>query len=99
MNIEKNCDGTSLTAALEGRLDTHTSVRLEAELKDSIDGVTELIFDLEKLDYISSAGMRVMLALKKAMEKHGGSIKVRNVSPEIMEIFDMTGFSEMLTIE
>jgi anti-sigma B factor antagonist len=98
MNINKNSEGSKLTFALEGRLDTTTSPQLEAELRSSVNGVTELVFDLDKLDYISSAGLRVLLAAQKVMNRQG-EMKITNVKPEIMEIFDVTGFVDILNIE
>ncbi|MBO4360835.1 MAG: STAS domain-containing protein [Eubacteriaceae bacterium] len=98
MTINKTKDGEKLTIALEGRLDTTTSPQLEADLRSSVDGVTELVFDLEKLDYISSAGLRVLLSAQKVMNRQGDMI-IRNVKPEIMDIFDVTGFVDILNIE
>lgn len=98
MNITKNLEGSKLTVALEGRLDTTTSPALETELRTSVDGVTELVFDLANLEYISSAGLRVLLSAQKVMNKQG-EMKITNVKPEIMEIFDVTGFVDILTIE
>ena len=98
MNISKNIDGTTMNIALEGRLDTTTSPRLEEEVRADIEGITELNFDLAALEYISSAGLRVLLAAQKIMNAQG-AMTVKNVSPEIMEIFEVTGFSEILTIE
>ena len=98
MTITKNLDGTKLTIALEGRLDTTTSPQLEAEMHPAIDDATEVIFDLEKLAYISSAGLRVLLSAQKIMNKQG-SMTIKNVCPEIMDIFDVTGFVDILNIE
>ena len=98
MTITKKVDGSSLTVALEGRLDTATSPQLEGELRSAVNGITELIFDLDKLDYISSAGLRVLLSAQKVMNKQG-EMKITNVKPEIMEIFDITGFVDILNIE
>ena len=98
MIINKAINGTSLTLFLEGRLDTATSPELETVLKESLDGVTELIFDFEKLAYISSAGLRVLLAAQKRMNSQG-PMKVVHVAEIIMEIFEVTGFSDILTIE
>ena len=98
MTIDKKKDGSKLTFALEGRLDTTTSPDLEAQLKESTDGIDDLVFDLAKLEYISSAGLRVLLSAQKIMNKQG-SMKVINVNEDIMEIFDVTGFSDILTIE
>ena len=98
MNISKELNGQDLVIALEGRLDTTTSPELENELKGSLDGVANLTFDLAALDYISSAGLRVLLSAQKTMNKQGDMV-VKNVSEEIMEVFEVTGFSDILTIE
>lgn len=98
LNIEKVQEGSKLTVKLEGRLDTTTSPQLETELGSNLDGVTELIFDLQKLEYISSAGLRVLLSAQKTMNNQG-SMVVKNSIEEIREIFDVTGFSDILTIE
>lgn len=98
MNIVKTKNNQSLTIALEGRLDTTTAPQLEAELKSCLSGVEALVMDMEKLDYISSAGLRVLLAAQKQMAKQG-EMKVIHVSESIMEIFEVTGFSDILTIE
>lgn len=98
MTINKNKSGSTLTIALEGRLDTTTAPDLEKEIKVSLDGVTELVMDLTKLDYISSAGLRVLLSAHKAMSKQG-AMKVTNVNEMVMEVFEVTGFSDILTIE
>lgn len=98
MTITKTLNGSALTVALDGRLDTTTSPALEAELHDSLDGITSLALDFEKLEYISSAGLRVLLAAQKTMNKQGEMI-VRNVNASIMEIFDITGFSDILTVQ
>ena len=99
MQIEKIKDGNNLTIALEGRLDTMTSPELEAALDGAFAGLETLVFDLAKLDYISSAGLRVLLSSQKKMTAASGKMIVRNVSEEIMEIFDVTGFADILTIE
>lgn len=98
LNIIKNVNGSDLKFILEGRLDTTTAPQLEAELNNSIGGVTALKFDFEKLDYISSAGLRVLLSSQKTMNKQGTMV-ISNVSPEVKEIFDVTGFSDILTIQ
>ena len=98
LNMYKEEIDGGIKMALEGRLDTTTAPVLEAELKTFIDGVKELIFDLEKLEYISSAGLRVLLSAQKIMNKQG-SMKLINVSKEVNEIFEVTGFSDILTIE
>lgn len=98
MNIINNLDGTTLNVALEGRLDTTTAPQLEAELKQSIADNTELILDFAKLQYISSAGLRVLLAAQKVMNKQGKMV-IRNVNDVIMEVFEVTGFVDILTVE
>lgn len=98
MNIVKTQNDQVLTIALEGRLDTTTAPQLEAELKTSLNGVEQLEINMEKLDYISSAGLRVLLSAQKQMAKQGG-MKVTHVNESIMEIFEVTGFSDILTIE
>ena len=98
LNIKKIADGAALTVALEGRLDTSSSPRLDAELHDSLEGVTSLELDLEGLEYISSAGLRVFLYAYKVMKRQG-SMKLVHVNDVIMEIFEVTGFSDILTIE
>ena len=98
LNITKSIDNNVADFALEGRLDTVTAPELEKELQASLDGVTELRLDFEKLDYISSAGLRVLLSAQKQMNAQG-SMKLYHVNETIMEIFEVTGFSEILTIE
>ena len=98
MTITKNQEGAALVIALEGRLDTTTAPELEKELKDALPGVTGLTLDLEKLEYISSAGLRVLLAAQKTMSRQG-EMKLVNVNEIIMEIVEITGFSDILTIE
>lgn len=98
MNINKTVNGNELTVALEGRLDTATAPQLEAELNQSIVGTQKLVFDFAGLEYLSSAGLRVLLAAQKIMNKQGEMI-VRNVNETIMEIFEVTGFCDVLTIE
>jgi len=98
MKIEKILNDKALTVKLEGRLDTTTSPELESDLKNSLDGITDLVFDFDNLEYISSAGLRVLLATQKIMNKQG-TMKVMNVCETIMEIFEVTGFSDILTIE
>lgn len=98
MTIKKTQNGNELTVSLEGRLDTVTAPELEEELKSSIDGVTSLTLDFGKLEYISSAGLRVLLSAQKIMNSQG-QMKVTNVNETITEIFDVTGFSDILTVE
>ena len=98
MTINKTKNDSLLTIALEGRLDTITAPELEAELKKELDGVEELVFDFEKLEYISSAGLRVLLSAQKIMNARGG-MKVTKVNELVNEVFEVTGFSDILTIE
>lgn len=98
MNITKNIAGSQLCISLEGRLDTTTAPELDGVLKSSVDGIRELTIDMEKLDYLSSAGLRVLLGAQKMMNKQG-SMKVIHVNETIMEIFEVTGFADILTIE
>ena len=98
MNITKNKDGSKLTLTLEGRLDTTTAPQLEGELKSTLEGVTNLEFDFQNLEYLSSAGLRVLLAAQKAMNKQGKMV-IRHVNETIQEVFEVTGFVDILTIE
>ena len=98
MTIQKTLNGNTLTLALEGRLDTTTAPQLEAELKASLDGITELNLDFEKLEYLSSAGLRVLLAAQKVMNRQGKMV-IRHVNETIQEVFEVTGFIDILTIE
>ena len=98
MEIMKNLNGTALDIALTGRLDTTTAPALEAELKASVDGISELILDFSGLQYISSAGLRVLLTFQKIMNKQG-SMVIRNVNEDINDVFEITGFCDILTIE
>ena len=98
MTINHSKSGSTLSIALGGRMDTTTAPQLEAVLKDALEGVTELNFDFQSLEYISSAGLRVLLGAQKIMNRQG-SMTIRNVSAEIMEIFEITGFADILTIE
>ena len=98
MTINKEANGSTLILSLEGKLDTVTAPDLEKEI-DACEGtVTDLTIDLEKIDYVSSAGLRVILKAQKMMNKQG-SMKLTNVCDEVMEIFDITGFVDILTIE
>ena len=98
MTIAKQQNGSALTLALEGRLDTVTSPELEKELKASLNGADSLILDFSKLDYISSAGLRVLLSAHKQMSTKGG-MKVTNVNEIVREVFDVTGFADILNID
>ena len=99
MNIQKKLEGQTLTLALDGRLDTTTAPELEAVVRSSLEGVGSLVMDLAGLDYLSSAGLRVLLSAQKQMNRKKGKMVVRHVCETIMEVFDMTGFSDILTIE
>ncbi len=98
MDIIKTTEGTVLNLALEGRLDTTTAPQLETELKGSMDGVTELNMNFEKLEYLSSVGLRVILTAQKTMNKQGKMV-IRHVNETIREVFEVTGFIDILTIE
>ena len=98
LNINETKNDGSLAVALTGRLDTSTAPQLEEKLSGVLDSISELVFDFSKLEYISSAGLRVLLSSQKTMNKKGKMV-IKNVSEEVMEIFDVTGFSDILTIE
>ncbi len=98
LKINKNIEGKKAVFALEGRLDTTTAPELDKELKASLGGLEELEMNFEKLEYISSAGLRVLLSAQKIMSRQG-SMKVTHVNEMIAEIFDVTGFADILTIE
>ena len=98
MTINKNLEGNKLTIALAGRLDTTTAPDFENEINSSLEGVSELVLDFAELEYVSSAGLRVILAAQKTMNKQG-SMKLVNVSTDIMDVFEITGFADILTIE
>lgn len=98
MEIKKCKNENELNLVIEGRLDTTTAPQLEAELKQDIDGVEMLVLDFAALEYLSSAGLRVLLAAQKVMNKQGKMI-IRNVNETINEIFEVTGFIDILTIE
>ena len=97
LNIAKTIENGKAAVALEGRLDTVTAPELEKELKEALEGVRELTLDLEKLEYISSAGLRILLSAQKTMNKQG-EMKLLHVNETIMEIFEVTGFADILTI-
>lgn len=98
MTIKKNQEAAKLNVTISGRLDTNTAPQLETELSDALDGITDLVLDFGALDYISSAGLRVLLSIQKRMNQQG-QMKVTNVNETINEIFEVTGFSDILTIE
>lgn len=97
MNIDKIQDGDTLTMKLWGKLDTTSAPKLEEELNLITDDASNLIFDFKELNYLSSAGLRVILAAHKKMVKNGG-LKIKNVNDTIMDVFTITGFSDILTI-
>ena len=98
MTITQKRNESQLSLLLEGRLDTTTAPELEKVIKSSLDGVTELTIDMSRLDYLSSAGLRILLGAQKTMTKQGG-MKVTHVNETIMEILEVTGFVDILTIE
>ena len=98
MTIDKKAEGKRLELKVSGRLDTMTAPELENVIKNSLDGVEELVLDFEKLEYISSARLRVVLGARKAMGE-SGSFAVKNLCSDVREIFDITGFSDIITIE
>lgn len=98
MEINKNLNGDALELKIIGRLDTTTAPALEVEVKNSLEGLKSIIFDLEGLEYISSAGLRVLLSAQKSMNKQG-TMKLVNVNEVVMEVFEITGFVDVLTIE
>ena len=98
LNIQKTIEDGKATFVLEGMLDTVTSPELEKELGEVLEGLTELTFDLEKLEYVSSSGLRILLFAQKVMNKQG-KMTVTHVNEPIMEVFDVTGFTEIMTIE
>ncbi len=98
MTIEKTRNESSLTLAVAGRLETLTAPELEKVVKEELTGVTDLVFDLSALDYISSAGLRVLLSAQKIMNAQG-AMKVTGANELVREVFDITGFADILTIE
>lgn len=97
MQVQKTTENSVTTIALTGRLDTMTAPLLESEVQGKLDGVAELVFDFAELSYISSAGLRVLLSAQKVMNKQGKMV-IKNVCDEIKEVFEVTGFSDILTI-
>ena len=96
--VDKELQGDTLTVSLDGRLDTTTSPDFEAELKSNLDGVKNLVFDFEKLEYISSAGLRVMLSAQKIMNKQG-EMSIKNASDDVLEVFEITGLIDIINIQ
>ena len=99
MTINKILDGTELTMAIEGRIDTQTAPELEAAIKASIEGVDRLVLDFAKVAYISSAGLRVVLAAQNWMDAKKGTMVIRNAAKVILNVFKVTGFDTFLTLE
>ena len=97
MTIKKTKNGTSLTVAVEGRVDTTNASEFENGVKTALDGIDELVLDFTKLNYISSAGLRVLLSLQKTMNTQG-EMKITGVNETVRDIFEVTGFSDILTI-
>lgn len=98
MTIQKTVENSTLILKLEGRLDTTTAPELEAEVRASLDGVKKLVLDMEELAYLSSAGLRVILGAQKQMNRQGEMV-VRHVCDTVLEVFEVTGFTDILTIE
>ena len=98
MTITKNTNGNEMTIAVKGRLETTTAPELEAVVKSDLEGITDLTLDFAELDYISSAGLRVLLTAQKLMNKQG-KMKIVGANEIVMEIFDVTGFTDILTVE
>ena len=98
LNINQNTEGAKMVLALEGRLDTTTAPQLEAVVKNQLSGIEDLTFDIKDLEYVSSAGLRVLLSAQKIMNKQGDML-IKNVSEDVMEVFEVTGFSSILNIE
>ena len=99
LTITQNKENDILTVYADGRIDTVTSAQFESEVKPSLDGASKVIIDLEKLNYISSAGLRVLLGIQKVVSENGGELIIRKPQDTVLEVFDVTGFSEMLEIE
>ncbi len=99
LTITQNKENDILTVYADGRIDTVTAAQFESEVKQSLDGASKVIIDLEKLNYISSAGLRVLLGIQKVVSENGGELIIRKPQDTVLEVFDVTGFSEMLEIE
>ena len=99
MNIEFITNGTTLTVKPEGRLDTATSPELEKRMAPEMEGMTEIIIDMERVEYISSSGLRVLLVAEQEMQDRDGQMKVIHVNEHIMKILDITGFLDIITVE
>ncbi len=98
MNVTTEQEGSRLTVSLEGKLGTTSAPELEKAVKNHINGITELVFDFEKLEYMASAGLRVLLSAAKVMKKQG-SMKIIHVTEPVMEVFTFTGMADVMDIE
>ena len=99
LNIAKKLEGNTLTVKLDGRLDTNTAPEFQSEVEPMLNDVSRLVLDFEKLDYLSSAGLRVLLTFEQEMEEQEKTMEVTNVNDIIHDVFDVTGFSDILTVE
>ena len=98
MTVTTKLEGTRLTVSAEGKMGTTSTPEFEKAVRDNIDGITELVFDLEKLDYMASAGLRILLSAAKVMKKQG-SMKIIHVTESMMEVFTFTGMADVMDIE
>ncbi len=98
MDIKKTADGSKLTLEISGRIDTVTAPQLEESLKESLDGITDLTLDFAQVEYISSAGLRVLLSTQKRMNIQGTMV-IKNINDTVHEVFEVTGFTDILTLE
>ena len=99
LSITKNTDGQTLTVDIAGRIDTATSPTLDNEIKSSSDGITKIILNFEQVEYISSSGLRVLISLHKTMSAKNGRLVIRKPTEMVAEVFDVTGFADILFIE
>ena len=99
MNLTSSKNENILTVSVQGSIDTVTAPELDKYLQENIEGITELVFDFSAVDYISSAGLRVVMMANQNMEECDGSLTVRNVNEDVMEVFEMTGFDSLLNFE
>lgn len=99
MKFEKSSDGLTMTVRLSGEIDSINAPTLEEEILRKIDSVKDLIFDMNKLEYVSSAGLRVLLSTQKIMKSKNGSMVIKNVNTDVMDVFKVTGFIRLFTFE
>lgn len=97
MNVKRKNNGSTMTATVSGRIDTATAPEFEQSVKPYLDGISELILDFKEVNYVSSAGLRALLSLQKLMMKQG-EMKLINVNEEVCDVFEVTGFDEILTV-